>query len=52
MELLKYLYLSTETTSYNMAMKSVEKNKWTEASNEKLNNMEGHAVWEDQHNKP
>ncbi|KNZ51101.1 hypothetical protein VP01_4095g4 [Puccinia sorghi] len=35
-----------------MAMKSVEKGKWSVAANEELNNIKGHDVWDDHYKEP
>ncbi|KNZ55635.1 hypothetical protein VP01_2626g2 [Puccinia sorghi] len=43
----KYLYLTTDPKSYGAAVTCQEKEKWIEASNEELEGIESHDVWED-----
>lgn len=44
---IKYTYLTTDPTSFKNAMKSDDKEKRTSATDEQLENIEHHEVWED-----
>jgi hypothetical protein len=48
----KYSHLTTDPTSFKKAMESIEKERWTSAANEELNNIEAHEVWEDMWKRP
>jgi hypothetical protein len=48
----KYSHLTTDPVSFKKAMNSPEGNRWSDAADEELNNIEEHEVWEDMWKRP
>ncbi|KNZ44488.1 hypothetical protein VP01_910g7 [Puccinia sorghi] len=48
----KYSYLTSDPTSFKRAMQFEQKIAWSAATDEEIQNIEGHDVWEDQYEEP
>jgi hypothetical protein len=48
----KYLHFTTDPSSFKKAMTLSEKDKWTDAAKEELNNIQAHEVWDNMWSRP